>query len=59
MNNVQKTLLQITLGISWIGGWVGHRAGLDAVAKRKLLDPATGNQSRSLRQKPVTLLTEL
>jgi hypothetical protein len=26
-------------GIHWIGGWVGPRAGLDEVEKRKILDP--------------------
>jgi len=24
-------------GTHWVGGWVGPRAGLDAVAKRKIL----------------------
>jgi hypothetical protein len=27
-------------GTNWIGGWVGPRAGLDAVAKRKILNPS-------------------
>jgi hypothetical protein len=26
-----------TLGIHWIGGWVGSRTGLDAAEKRKFL----------------------
>jgi hypothetical protein len=25
-----------TLGVHWIGGWVGHRAGLDDVERRKI-----------------------
>jgi hypothetical protein len=29
-----------TLGTHWIGGWVGLRAGLEAVDKIKSLDPA-------------------
>jgi len=26
-------------GTHWIRGWVGHRAGLDAVMKRKIPSP--------------------
>jgi hypothetical protein len=26
-------------GTHWIGGWVGHRTGLDDVEKRKFLTP--------------------
>jgi hypothetical protein len=33
-------------GIQWIKGWVGHRASLDMVAKRKNPFPApAGNQT--------------
>jgi hypothetical protein len=43
----------------WIGGWVGPRAGLDAVVKRKIPSPCgewnPGRSARSL----VTILTEL
>jgi hypothetical protein len=40
---------QLTRGIRatvahWIGGWTGHRTGLDAVAKRKAL-ALVGNQN--------------
>jgi hypothetical protein len=36
----------------WVGGWVGRRAGLDAVAKRKksLLLPGIETQSSTLSQ---------
>jgi hypothetical protein len=27
-------------GYHWIGSWVGSRASLDAVEKKKILDPA-------------------
>jgi hypothetical protein len=30
---------RFTLGSHWIGGWVGPRAGLDAVANRKIPSP--------------------
>jgi hypothetical protein len=30
-------------GTRWIGGWVGPRAGLDAVSKRKI--PSSGRES--------------
>jgi hypothetical protein len=33
---VNFTLGPKTLVIHWIGGWVGFRAGLDAVEKRKI-----------------------
>jgi hypothetical protein len=32
-----------TPNIHWIGGWVGHRAGLDAGARRKILCPCRGS----------------
>jgi hypothetical protein len=28
---------KITPGIHWTGGWMGHRAGMDAAQKTKLL----------------------
>jgi hypothetical protein len=34
-------------GNHWIGGWVGPRAGLDAVAKRKIPIPCRGSNPRS------------
>jgi len=43
----------------WIGGWVGPRVGLDAVARRKILslcrETNRGDPARSL----VSMLTEL
>jgi hypothetical protein len=36
------------LGVHWIGGWVGPRAGLDAAEKRKSLAPA-GNQTSAVQ----------
>jgi hypothetical protein len=36
-------------GTHWIGGWVGPRAGLDDIKKRKLL-PLPGLELRSLRR---------
>jgi hypothetical protein len=38
-------------GIHWIGDWVGPRAGMDAMEKRKLLhcqDSNPGSPARSL-----------
>jgi len=29
----------LNLGTRWIGSWVGYRAGLDPVAKRKIPNP--------------------
>jgi hypothetical protein len=40
------------------GGWVGHRAGLDAEARRKILLPLSGIEPRS-PGRPDTALTEL
>jgi hypothetical protein len=31
----------------WIGGWVGPRAGLDAVVKRKIPSPCRDSNPRS------------
>jgi hypothetical protein len=39
--------LERALGTNWIGGWMGPRAGLDAVKKRKFL-PLPGIESRPL-----------
>jgi len=30
---------EIALGTHWIGGWVGPKAGLDAVVRRKIPSP--------------------
>jgi hypothetical protein len=30
---------RFTTGTNWVGGWVGHRAGLDTVEKRKISSP--------------------
>jgi len=43
----------------WIGGWVGTRADLDAVAKRKSLCPCREPNSGRPVRSPVTILTEL
>jgi hypothetical protein len=34
-------------GTHWIGGWVGRRAGLDAVVKRKIPSPCRDSNPRS------------
>jgi len=35
-----------TPGANWLGGWVGPRTGLDAVAKRKIIKTAhAGNRT--------------
>jgi hypothetical protein len=39
---------RFTPGTQWIGGWVGSRAGLDAVAEGKILAPP-GIEPRSSR----------
>jgi hypothetical protein len=36
----------------WIGGWVGPRAGLDAVVKRKILSPSRDSNPRSSSSQP-------
>jgi hypothetical protein len=43
------------LGIHWIGGWVGPRAGQDAVEKQKSC--TAGNRNRNVQ--PITIPTEL
>jgi hypothetical protein len=44
------TLGEIALGTHWIGGWVGPRAGLDAVEKRKILYYRGSNPARPARR---------
>jgi len=50
---------EIAHGTHWIGGWVGHRASLDTVVKRKI--PCLCRESNSSRpaHSLVTTLTEL
>jgi hypothetical protein len=38
---------EIALGTHWIGGWVGLRAGLDAVVRSKLPSPYRDMNPRS------------
>jgi hypothetical protein len=40
-------------GTSWIGGWVGHKAGLDAM-KRKSCTPRESNPGRLARARRYT-----
>jgi hypothetical protein len=42
----------------WIGGWVGPRAGLDVVEKRKIM-PLPGIEPRQSSPYPVAMPTEL
>jgi hypothetical protein len=37
---------EIAPGTHWIGGWVGHRRGLDAMEKKEIL-PLPGIESRT------------
>jgi hypothetical protein len=39
---------EIAPGTHWIGGWLGLRAGLDAVKKKKYLD-SVGNRTPALQ----------
>jgi hypothetical protein len=39
------TSREIAAGIHWIGGWVGPRAGLDAVVNRKIPSPRRESKS--------------
>jgi hypothetical protein len=43
-----------TYGTNWIGGWVGSRAGLDVVVKRKILSSCQELNPRTLITEPVT-----
>jgi hypothetical protein len=46
-------------GTHWIEGWVGPRAGLDAVAKRKIPIPRRESNSYRPARSLVTIPTEL
>jgi hypothetical protein len=46
-------------GTHWIGGWVGPRAGLDAVVKRKIPSPYRDSNNRSSSPRPNATPTEL
>jgi hypothetical protein len=51
--------LRIATGTPWIGGWVGPRAGLDAMAKRKFLCPCRNSNPGRLARSLVTVLIEI
>jgi hypothetical protein len=40
-------------GTHWIGGWVGPRAGLDAVVERKIPSPCRESNPRTATVQPV------
>jgi hypothetical protein len=40
---------RFTPGIHWIGGWVGPRAGLDAVEMRKIVQYRESNRGHQAR----------
>jgi hypothetical protein len=44
---------EIAPGTHWIGGWVGPRAGLDAVVKRKISSPRRESNPRTPIVQPV------
>jgi hypothetical protein len=46
-------------GTHWIGGWVGPRAGLDAVGMRKYSFPCQESNPRPFNTSAVTVPTEL
>jgi hypothetical protein len=46
------TLKEIAYGTHWIIGWVGLRAGLDAVVKRKIPSPYRDSNPRPSRLYP-------
>jgi len=48
-------------GTHWIGGWVGHRGGLDTNKKRRILSSHWESNSWTLifQPKPVTVPTKL
>jgi hypothetical protein len=41
-------------GTPWIGGWVGSRAVLDTVVKRKISSPRRESNPRTLTVQPIT-----
>jgi hypothetical protein len=49
---------EIALGTDWIGGWVGTKAGLDAMEKMKVLS-LPGIEPRPPSRQPVAMPTEL
>jgi hypothetical protein len=46
-------------GTHWIGGWVGPRAGLDAVVKRKIPNPCQDSNPRSYSPWPSSIPPQL
>jgi hypothetical protein len=46
--------MEIDPGTYWIGGWMGPRAVLDAVVKRKIPSPHRESNRRTLIVQPVT-----
>jgi hypothetical protein len=48
-----------TRGTHWVGGWVGPRTGLDAVAKRKIPSPFRESNPNHPAHSQVALPTEL
>jgi len=51
--------LHCTLGTHWIGGWVGPRADLDAVVKRKIPWPCWKSKLTHPANNLGNMLTEL
>jgi hypothetical protein len=47
------TLRERAPGTHWIGGWVGPRAGLDAVVKTKIPSPRWESNSRTQIVQPI------
>jgi hypothetical protein len=45
-------------GTRWIGGWVGPRAGLDAMDRRKILPPQDSNTDPSVVQPVASRYTD-
>jgi hypothetical protein len=48
-----------SLGTHWIGGWVGPRAGLDTVVKRKILSPCQESNPDRPSRSLVVIRTEI
>jgi hypothetical protein len=46
------TLRERAPSIHWIGGWIGPRAGLNAVVKRRILSPSRGSKPHHLARSP-------